>query len=283
MARLRPLAPLPEPRLSRRAESPMAGRLRNRYRRLVNWLTPRLLPGALAVIFATAIWQALTLPDFTVDRVVVAGNRLVTSADIIEAAAIPTNNIFLLDRAAARAAVARIKRLASVEVRLLLPGTVAITVAERRPVAIWEADGARWLVDEEGLVLGPAGEEPLPRVVDLDNAAVAVESMVPAAVVEAGRAAVEGARGDLGLPIDAVDYRRDEGLSFQTGLGWRAVLGMAEAERLPGESRARWAMRQREYVAAKLELVRAVAEELQRSRLSARQVDVRFADRPYVR
>lgn len=283
MARLRPLAPPPEPRLSRRAESPMAGRLRNRYRRLVNWLTPRLLPGALAVIFATAIWQALTLPDFTVDRVVVAGNRLVTSADIIEAAAIPTNNIFLLDRAAARAAVARIKRLASVEVRLLLPGTVAITVAERRPVAIWEADGARWLVDEEGLVLGPAGEEPLPRVVDLDNAAVAVESMVPAAVVEAGRAAVEGARGDLGLPIDAVDYRRDEGLSFQTGLGWRAVLGMAEAERLPGESRARWAMRQREYVAAKLELVRAVAEELQRSRLSARQVDVRFADRPYVR
>lgn len=270
-------------RTLRRDELETLARRRNQYRRFINFSVKRLLPGALAILFGTATYQALTLPEFNIDRIEVTGNRLVPYTDIMAVATVPTGNIFLLDRASVRNSVARIRRLSSVEVRLLLPATVSIAVEERRPVAIWHSEDRDWLVDDEGLVLGLATSEVLPALNDLDNAPVSVEEQVSAELIAAARAAVQLVPQELGLPVTSVDYRRTEGVSFMSDRGWRAILGVAPpASNDPGPP-AKQALRQQEYIRHKIAVLKAVADEVSRSRVTPSQIDVRFGDRPYIR
>lgn len=78
-------------------------------------------------------------------------------------------NLLSLDLREVRASVEALPAVRSASVRRVLPDGLVVSVQARRPVALVEASGRRWLVDDEGVVLGGPGARAtggsrLPRV-----------------------------------------------------------------------------------------------------------------------
>lgn len=149
--RVVPLAP------RRQAEEQAARRARrDRRLRLAGYGGLSLLPlGVLG-------WLALSSPLLDVDEVAVTGTAALPARMVAETAAVPRGSALVaVDLDAARARVAALPRVASVEVVRDWPGTVRVTVVERVPVAVVAgADGTRRLVDADGTAYAEAGSGP---------------------------------------------------------------------------------------------------------------------------
>jgi cell division protein FtsQ len=142
------------------------------------WLAAGLVMLALAGALA---WVLLGSSLFDARSVQVVGTREL-SADVVRAvAAVPLGTSMLkLDTKIIQDRVAALARVASVQVRCNLDGTVRIEVTERTPVAIVRRGSAAHLVDVTGTDYAalPAGPPALPelrvaRVGPQDAAAVA--------------------------------------------------------------------------------------------------------------
>ena len=101
-------------------------------------------------------WVAARLAGlriFSVDSLVVSGNRTLSRADVVAAAGLRTGvSLLSLDLAAVRAQLARHPWVREASVRRRLPGTVLVEIAERVPCVIVRSD-RDLLVDETGAVL----------------------------------------------------------------------------------------------------------------------------------
>lgn len=139
----------PHPKIrARRAEVQReAGRRRLRF----------LLVGAGLAATLPVGWGLTRSPVFDVDRVLVAGAQRTDGADILGAAALPDAMADVSEAAVARR-IERLPWIADARVNRKWPGTVAISVTERSPVAVVEASASAWaLADRHGRVLAPAG------------------------------------------------------------------------------------------------------------------------------
>lgn len=100
--------------------------------------------AVLVMLVVTAlVYMLLFTPVLGVRSVAVSGNKLVAAKDVVTAAAIPDGTpMFRVDTDAARDRIARLPRVASVDVSRSWPGTVRVTITERTPVALVKsADG----------------------------------------------------------------------------------------------------------------------------------------------
>lgn len=122
--------------------------------------------AVVAVVLAVAGYYAATWPGFYPKAVTVSGNRVVSSAEILQRAAIaPHANIWLQNTHAAAARIEAIPYVKEARVHRLLPASVGITVSERKPFAVLEYGGQRALVDGDLRVLQPsAGPSMLPLI-----------------------------------------------------------------------------------------------------------------------
>ena len=147
-------------------------------------------------------------------------------------------------------------------VKLLLPGTLLVRVAERTPAAAAMIDGAAYVVDTTGSVVGPLTERfaSLPRLTGLDRLAEAERSFR----LERGVSAVLALRGDAGAWLGEM---RELDLSLFDRLVARTV-GDGPAILLDPEQAARNLSR---YLALRSQ----IAEQLGR----AEYVDLRWRDR----
>lgn len=133
-----------------------------------------LVSVAAAVATGAAGWLLTRSPLLDVDHVRVEGAVHVRPAAVVAAAGLRRGMAMtdVRDRAAA-ARVSRVPWVATAKVRRDWPGTVVITVRERKPVATVRAVGGGWmLVDRTGRFLAP-----VPTPVD---ALVAIEGTPPA-------------------------------------------------------------------------------------------------------
>ena len=167
------------------------------------------------------------------------------------------------------------------EISATLPDIVEIAIVERQPAAFWVSGDRSYLVDREGVILKAVDAEtqqaracagqpcdprlaPLPTVAQLDG-----QPLTPGDRVDA-RALATSARLASLLPTVGVqplgfEWSREIGLEVPTRDGWRARfddVGNVEQQ-----------------VAS----LRAVRDELARTRAAAELIDVRFRDRPYFR
>ena len=123
--------------------------------------------GALLVL-AAATWAVWAGPLLAVRIVEVDGAGPLTAVQVREAAGIPDGTPLLrVDVAAAEARVARLPRVASVDVTRGWPRSVVITVVERVPVAVVDMAGRRSLVDAGGVPVDTVSGDPPPGVVPL--------------------------------------------------------------------------------------------------------------------
>jgi cell division protein FtsQ len=106
-----------------------------------------------------------------VSTVQVDGVTTLPADQVRETAGIdPGTPLLRVDVEAARARIARLPQVASVEVTRGWPRTVVVTVVERVPIAIVGEPGGRSLVDAEGVLFDTVTGEPPAGVVPLDVA-----------------------------------------------------------------------------------------------------------------
>ena len=134
----------------------------------------RLVVGlaVLVVALGAVAWVLLASPLLAVRTVQVDGASRLAGADVVAVAGVEVGTpLARVDTDAAAARVGRLPQVASVEVTRGWPGTVVVTVAERVPVAVVRADGARRLVDAGGVVFDTVTNDTPDGVVPLEVSA----------------------------------------------------------------------------------------------------------------
>jgi cell division protein FtsQ len=111
---------------------------------------------------AGACWVLLGSSLLVVRHVEVVGNRLVTAAQVRQAAKIkPGTPLATVNTAAAAASVEQLAPVLSAAVSRSWPDTIVITVRERTPVlAVASAGGGYQLIDRYGVVVQSAARKP---------------------------------------------------------------------------------------------------------------------------
>lgn len=156
-----------DPRISRRRRAVA----RTRRRKLA-------VRAGVVLVLALLAYAAFASPLLAVRSIKVRGSQRVDAAAVARAAHLGTSdNLLLLSTASVESAVARLPWVKEVEVTRKLPGTLRVTIVERRPALVLALGAARWTVDRDGRVLdaGVAGKE-LPML-----AGVTVDDVKPGA------------------------------------------------------------------------------------------------------
>jgi len=102
---------------------------------------------------------------FRVASLKIAGASAMAGADIARAAGVTAGEpILAIDLEALRQRIAAVGWVQEVAVQRLLPGTIMVTIVERPPVAVWQADGAMRVIDREGRVIPEADPSRFPEL-----------------------------------------------------------------------------------------------------------------------
>jgi cell division protein FtsQ len=140
------------------------------------------------------VWLLLVSPVLGVRSVQVDGVRSLPADQVRQTAGIePGTPLLRVDVDAARARIARLPQVASVEVTRGWPHTVVVTVVERVPIAVVGQPGRRTLIDADGVLFDTVSGAPPAGVVPIEVASPGPGD--PATM--AALAAVEALSGDL--------------------------------------------------------------------------------------
>jgi len=223
---VRPAAP---PRGVRRGVQPgrkpvpgrAPGALRRRLVRAALLILFFLTPIALGVL-------ALTSPKLAIAEVDVGGNDVVQADDVVRAADLYGRNVLTVDAGAVRRTLRRLPGVADADVSVQFPNRVQIAVSERRPWAIWEVRGARFVIDEDGAVLRKADDgEQMFSLTDLENRDLAPGSHVDAGIVRLAMRLSTDFPARTAVRVQRFEYTEPAGLTVVTANGWRARFGDA--------------------------------------------------------
>ena len=169
--------------------------------------------AVLVLLVVTAlVYLLLFTPVLGVRSMAVGGNKLVSTEDIVAAAAIaPGTPMFRVDTDAARDRVARLPRIASVDVSRSWPGTVRVTVTERVPVALVKASDGYHEIDGTGVDFAviPKAVAGIPALVvaraapddESTVAAVAVLTHIPKQLLKRIKTITPHTPGDVQLAL----------------------------------------------------------------------------------
>ena len=166
-----------------------------RRQRARRWLVWRRILAVLAVcgLVAGAVWLVLFSSALAVKGAEVAGTVVLTEAEVVQAADVPSAvPLATADLAAIRARVEGLAAVESVEVSRAWPDRVLIEVTERRAVAVVSWEGEWRGLDESGVIFRRYDEKPtdLPQVnmrastpIDVLAEAAAVVTSLPAEIL----------------------------------------------------------------------------------------------------
>lgn len=159
---------------------------------------------------------------FTVQKVYCEGRRETSRDDVLAALRVERGQpIIEFDPKTARERLESLGWVYSATVQRHLPDTVHVTIVERRAMARWQNKGATYLVDREGVVIGPADSKryaELPLIVG-EGAPQAAPTLFDATAaepelfqrIEAG-VWVSGRRWNLYLDNDVEIFLPEEGI-----------------------------------------------------------------------
>jgi hypothetical protein len=111
--------------------------------------------AALAMIAAAlGVYGLVSSPVFGLDRVEVVGAHLVDEADVRAALAVKDGaNLVTLDTRGLVGRLESIPAVSAARVAAALPGTLQVSIDERRPILVWSTPTGLYLVDVTGLVI----------------------------------------------------------------------------------------------------------------------------------
>ena len=140
----------------------------------VGW---RLLSFFISLLLGTALYLAWTLPIFRVNVPQVAGNQRIKTDEINAVLNATGQPIFtLLPSDLENRIRSNYPELVSVKVALSLPNIVSVNVAERRPVIVWQVNGAYTWIDQTGVAFRPRGPQGADQLITVNALATPPQS-----------------------------------------------------------------------------------------------------------
>ena len=141
----------------------------------------------------------LSAEMLTVTRITVTGNAWLSKGDVLSMLeGLQGRNMLLVNLDDWRGKVLASPWVADVAIRRVLPGTVDVVVAERRPIGIARLSGTLYLMDERGRLIDKFGPNhaglDLPLI---DGLAAGPKGPAPQDVSGAGPSAIDQARAAL--------------------------------------------------------------------------------------
>lgn len=229
---------------------------RTRWRRLLTTLAVVSIVGGVIGLYLS--------PLLRVQHVEVVGPTGVAESEVAALARLDGRSMMRLDLEAAERRLESLPLVASATLERRWPDTVRITITERAPWALWEAAGARYVIDSEGVVLAQdAPLENAPLIRDLSaTAQLAPGNHVDRDAVVLAQALLQRVPEALAIAVASLEYSAQQGLAVTTDAGYRVVIGDSQN------------------VDYKLAVWKAIEEELGREAMAGHVLDLRFGDRP---
>lgn len=227
------------------------------------------LPGAiaLAVAMLSLVFALFYIsPLLRVSRVTVIGATAVAADKVAQTADVEGQNIMAVDREEVARAVAQIPMVKSARVTRKLPNEVAITIEERRPWAIWQAQAAKYVIDDEGVVIGTSiPPQGLVTIVDTGSQPVKIGNRVEPGAVEMASKLTQLLPAAVGASPKRFEYAASSGLTVVADKGWQARFGDDE---------------DLEY---KVAVLKEILDAAAARKAKVEVVDLRYKGRPYYR
>lgn len=205
-------------------------------RALLVWLKDARLAGALlTLVSALALGYGCFHPRFLVASVEVTGQRALSAERAVRESGVLGQNLFRVDAAEVEARLTTVPYVRRVRVERILPNRVRLVIYERFPGVSWcnsTSTQERYLVDEEGVVLGP--EEPgMPELIYIVNtdpqaAPLTVRGHVDGEAVRTAQQVFSRLFGDMGISLLPFEYEPGRGITAVSADGWRALFGTGE-------------------------------------------------------
>jgi cell division protein FtsQ len=148
--------------VARRTRTTLPGRRSRSVRRASAGLSPIRAGAALALLAsAAAIYGVGASSAFDYVGLQVDGLQF-TDAAVVEAALadVRGRNLFGLETGPLEATLEKLSTVENARVDVRLPGTLAVTLEERRPVVIWQVGARRYLADADGSLFALLGADP---------------------------------------------------------------------------------------------------------------------------
>jgi cell division protein FtsQ len=247
------------------------------------WLGGKLAALAVLGLSIALLRWLLIAPQFQIATVLISGNDLVPADEVAADLPLAGTNLFTIRGRRVAKSIERDPAVAQALVRPRLPNMLSIEIEERQPVVIWEEGDTRWLVDDDGRVLG-SGDRPLdglqeqlpsavgsrdrsatlPVVAAPPELAIAPGQQVDVGVVRMARA-VTPRLAELGLDAARLEYDPARGMAIIADGAYRVELGFGDQ------------------LDARLEAFETIFRYLQQSHTPVQLIDVRFLERPYFR
>jgi cell division protein FtsQ len=209
-----------------------------RIRRASGGITPTRSAAILAMLATSgAIFGLATTPAFGASEVQVKGT-LLTPEDAVRTAAAVESGTNLVSLAT-DPIIERVRQLPSVReasVAIGLPGTLEVTIVERRPIVVWQVGDRRFAVDDSGLLFADVTSDPggataaIPVIVDERSAAssLAVTSVLDPVDLDAATRIGSLTPSQVGSAASSFQVRvtDERGFTLSSGSrGWVAVFG----------------------------------------------------------
>jgi cell division protein FtsQ len=205
---------------------------------------PRLISGAIVLMFGALIMAFLCMSSFQVSKITITGLSRLSAGDVRTVMALDGISVVSIDPQAVKANLATsFPELTNINISVGLPASVKISVKERQPVLAWEKDGQTQWIDANGAIFparGDAGQlltiqsdenPPAPVVLNPDKAAKA--SL-------AGKAGTDPIAQTMDLTIlnaaqklrnlaptdSTLIYSSKDGLGWNDTQGWKVFIGL---------------------------------------------------------
>lgn len=187
----------------------------------------RLPAFLLSVGLSVFVFGILFSSDFTVDTVVVEGNKATYADSIVAQSQVLGAQIFRLDTTDVARRVTAHPAVASADVSARFPGKVTIRLTERVPALVWQVGDRAVLVDEFGWVIAEGNDPALTRIFQRQGNLPPPGTRISAETIQAARFLFER----LGPSLASLEFEETNGLSAILNDGRSVVIG--EAERVP--------------------------------------------------
>jgi cell division septal protein FtsQ len=226
----------------------------------------RLLYFAALVVLGWGIRLALTSSAFEVNEVTVEGHQLLKADQVVVAAGLHPQSIFLIDPTEVAGAVEKLPSVKSAEVTCRLPNKLIIRVEEWQPSYAWKVGSVLNLVSPGGAVMGTTTrEEGLLVVVDVDSVPVRQGDEVDMRGIQTASKLRDLLPREVGYTPTYFEYSHTQGVILPSHEGIRVVFGWDEDD-----------------LERKAATLAAVMDAVHRGSLEAKLIDLRFGDRPYI-
>ncbi|MDX1522602.1 MAG: FtsQ-type POTRA domain-containing protein [Anaerolineae bacterium] len=162
-----------------------------------------------------------TTPEFFVYEAKISGNAAVSASEIYITSGIDSQSVFWINPTIVKERLEALPNIKSASISVMLPGSVAIKVVERRPELVWQTGETVWWIDEEGTVVPPKQTlDGMLRIIDDERQPLKAGAQIDQAIVDGAQTL------RLLVPdVSVIRYSRTTGLIAATPEGWPVYLG----------------------------------------------------------